>query len=551
MRILVVSIHPEGHVQSPLVLANTLASQGHEVAFFVNEAGAERCRKALPSSVQVFTSPDPFDPETMAEKIRFKAEEAGKGVKETIQGITELFVTGFEASMNPPLDSHLSSHPRYDLMVVEVSTSAGVDMAEKHGVPLVVLSAMPLAVLTTFLHRPDLTWDWAYPFQGPGGPGMVLPERMTLLQRYLLNPFLKWLGPKPLEWWAYPVRAQVRARMGLPPRALTFESRPGTSPPHAVVACANPVLEPPLPLPPHWHLVGPIVVDAGKAPPRMPAGDEVGAWLEEAAAAGHTVVYVSTGTVVNLGPKEVGQLCDVIAALPPTTRVLWSLRGPSHHVLPDAVRHAWTAPITSPLSSPDGACASGGAGTAAVSAAAGSDAAAGGTDTTAAAAAPAEPPAGSAASELAGAAGGVRRVVVRSWVAQPAVLAHRAVAAFLTHAGANSVYEALAAGKPMVLTPFGADQYMNAQHVVNKRLGLSVNARTMSAAALTAALSAVTGDGGYLSRAQDACAQLRARGSGLQAAVRVVEQFAAEHCGTQRQAAATVPAGADTAATSA
>ncbi|CAL5024048.1 unnamed protein product [Urochloa decumbens] len=52
--------------------------------------------------------------------------------------------------------------------------------------------------------------------------------------------------------------------------------------------------------------------------------------------------------------------------------------------------------------------------------------------------------------------------VVPSWAPQTRVLAHRAVAAMLTHCGWNSVLEAVAAGVPMVAWPLYAEQRQNA-----------------------------------------------------------------------------------------
>ena len=50
------------------------------------------------------------------------------------------------------------------------------------------------------------------------------------------------------------------------------------------------------------------------------------------------------------------------------------------------------------------------------------------------------------------------RLLVSPWVPQLAVLAHPATKLFVTHAGLNSMHEALAAGKPMLAMPYSADQ---------------------------------------------------------------------------------------------
>ncbi|PON84347.1 UDP-glucuronosyl/UDP-glucosyltransferase [Trema orientale] len=61
-----------------------------------------------------------------------------------------------------------------------------------------------------------------------------------------------------------------------------------------------------------------------------------------------------------------------------------------------------------------------------------------------------------------------RGLVIRGWAPQVAILSHRAVGAFLTHCGWNSVLEGLAAGVVLLTWPMGADQYTNAKLVVEQ-----------------------------------------------------------------------------------
>ncbi|WOK91562.1 anthocyanin 3'-O-beta-glucosyltransferase-like [Canna indica] len=57
-------------------------------------------------------------------------------------------------------------------------------------------------------------------------------------------------------------------------------------------------------------------------------------------------------------------------------------------------------------------------------------------------------------------------LVVRGWVPQVAILNHRAVGAFLSHCGWNSVLEAVAAGVPMLTWPLVFEQFINERLVV-------------------------------------------------------------------------------------
>ncbi|CAN8234953.1 unnamed protein product [Cochlearia groenlandica] len=61
-----------------------------------------------------------------------------------------------------------------------------------------------------------------------------------------------------------------------------------------------------------------------------------------------------------------------------------------------------------------------------------------------------------------------RGLVIRGWAPQVAVLRHRAVGAFLTHCGWNSVVEAVVAGVLMLTWPMRADQYTDACLVVDE-----------------------------------------------------------------------------------
>ena len=169
------------------------------------------------------------------------------------------------------------------------------------------------------------------------------------------------------------------------------------------------------PLPSNVVLVGPHVPPAAAATGAALVDVALHRWLDARAAEGTRVVYVAFGSMVPL-PRALAQaILSGLSALKKKQKlaVLWSTR--------DAARLGLAT-----------------------------------TSTTAPAASQVE-------------------VRVESWVKQPAVLAHGAVALFVTHCGMNSVMEALHCGIPLLGVPMWNDQIDVAARIVSAGAGLRLH----------------------------------------------------------------------------
>lgn len=188
------------------------------------------------------------------------------------------------------------------------------------------------------------------------------------------------------------------------------------------------------PLPSNVVLVGPHVPPAGAATGAALVDVALHRWLDACEAEGTRVVYVAFGSMVPL-PRALAQaILRGLSALQLKEKlaILWSTR--------DAARLglATASTMSSAVSS---------------------------TTTTV------------ADEEVQEAAQLASRIEVRveSWVKQPAVLAHSAVALFVTHCGMNSVMEALHCGVPLLGVPMWNDQIDVAARIVSAGAGLRLD----------------------------------------------------------------------------
>ncbi|XP_031518091.1 UDP-glucuronosyltransferase 2B23-like [Papio anubis] len=80
------------------------------------------------------------------------------------------------------------------------------------------------------------------------------------------------------------------------------------------------------------------------------------------------------------------------------------------------------------------------------------------------------------------------------WIPQNDLLGHPKTRAFITHGGANGIYEAIYHGVPMVGIPLFADQPDNIAHMKARGAAVQLDFDTMSSTDLVNALKTVIND---------------------------------------------------------
>jgi MGT family glycosyltransferase len=130
------------------------------------------------------------------------------------------------------------------------------------------------------------------------------------------------------------------------------------------------------------------------------------------------------------------------------------------------------------------------------------------------------------------------RLRVERFVPQRQVLEHSSVSAFVTHASANGVMEALIAGKPMVAAPLFGDQCYFAARVQELGVGVRINKTQITEAVIRSTVRRVVETPSYAEAALAARTVLRQL-DGLGEATRLIEAALT----TNGQGLAAAPAG--------
>lgn len=112
-------------------------------------------------------------------------------------------------------------------------------------------------------------------------------------------------------------------------------------------------------------------------------------------------------------------------------------------------------------------------------------------------------------------------VETHPWVTQQEILAH--ADAFLTHAGMGGASEGLVSGTPMIAAPQDADQFENADRLVEAGVAVRIDSASVTVEELRSALARVSAPEA-VARSRQLADDVRAAG-GLDAAVAVVESL--------------------------
>lgn len=317
--LLIVSNAGSGVFNSLRVIAAELARRGTEDVWFASDehrrADIEKIdegsgvRFASLGEIKLDASPADWDDEMYrlaTQRSRWKAHRA-------------VVRRGFDPSGGKDkylaLDA-LAERLRPALMVFDSVNPVALLIALKWKVPFVLSSPfLPSNLLMTRTPR-------GFPMLHTG-----LPLRMSFPQRvrntvFKIRAGLMFLHPGMLKLILEGV-ARIR-QLGLP-REFT---RPSAKVDSADIVLCYTVfgLEYPLPVPDHFHLVGPMIPPL----PEAPDDDDLSRWLD----ANPSIAYIGLGTISRLTRDEVHALVEVARRLQGRHAVLWKLPDEQQRMLP-------------------------------------------------------------------------------------------------------------------------------------------------------------------------------------------------------------------------
>jgi polyene glycosyltransferase len=325
-RALFVAIPLLGHLNPLLAQAAELRRRGWEV----HVASTEEVRQAVQAQASdvdfVSVGTDPNGPNALAElQTRVAARrDFISGTVDIMHWVNTLWPVMFDGVIA------CTRTLAPDIAVVDMVTTAGVDAAERLGLPLVVnnadlLTTVSVAVLPPAPHVPLL-------FSGRSSAQIGLLERA-------LNPVHRAIGTVAVDLTLGRQLNALRRSRGLPPQRLTrrLVNR-------LIMTNSAFGLEYPRPLPPLLQMVGPML-DFESPPPPLPT--ELARWLEN----GPPVAFVNLGTFARAGSALTTRMAEGLQS--DDFRALWVLRGPQPDIPPNVRVEQWVPSQVSVLAHPN------------------------------------------------------------------------------------------------------------------------------------------------------------------------------------------------------
>lgn len=93
-------------------------------------------------------------------------------------------------------------------------------------------------------------------------------------------------------------------------------------------------------------------------------------------------------------------------------------------------------------------------------------------------------------------------VIIRKWLPQNDILAHKNVVLFIAHGGLFGTSESLYYGIPLLVIPFFGDQHRNAHRIVSGGYGKSLSFSEITKESLSAKIQELISDKSYFNRAK-------------------------------------------------
>jgi len=301
--LLVASIPLFGHLGPVLRLGAELARRGWRVTVATSEEGRQHVER-VPGVEFCNLGHGGME---LAEAERIIAEvtaepDLARGTLKVLSGMAQTWTPMFDG-----LRAHVAKD-RPDVMLVDLATTAGLDVAGEAGIPCVVNNADLLTVLPAGLLPAE-----------PAVP-LLFSRRsihdVNALDR-LLYPLRRWLAARVGALIVGRIQNRCRALRALPP--VDFNTRLQGTP---IINNSAFGLEYARALPPLMHMVGPIL------PPDEPLSPTEDSWLRD----GKPVVFVNMGTVATPSKEHVQKIAEGLAS--DRFRALWVLRAPSQPWLP-------------------------------------------------------------------------------------------------------------------------------------------------------------------------------------------------------------------------